>query len=402
MAEMNWADYMGRDTVVEVDLDALTHNIHEFRRHLKKQVKMMVVVKADAYGHGAVEVSKAALSAGASYLAVAFVDEAVELRNAGITTPILILGYTPPHAYQTAVDYDLTCTVYLPEHLRKMEEAAIKAGKPLRVHVKVDTGMGRLGLAPEEVLSFARKLDQSPHIDWEGIFTHYATADEADKDYALSQEQKFRKVIQILSENHLRPPLVHIANSAGAIDLDEYSYDMVRLGISVYGFYPSTEVNRKSVSLKPVLTLKTKVSSVKKPPAGTGISYGKTYVVNGEEWIAAIPVGYADGINRHLSNRGHALIHGQRVPIVGRICMDQLMLNVTGVMPVEVGQEVVLYGRQQQNVITVDEVADMLGTIHYEVTCMLSHRIPRVYLRDGKVTGIVNRLREPVRMQSLT
>ena len=402
MDEMNWADHIGRDTVIEVDLDALSHNIDEFRRHLKKHVKMMIVVKADAYGHGAVEVAKAALSAGASYLAVAFLDEAVELRNAGISAPILVLGYTPPHAFKTAVDYDLTCTVYLPDHLRKMEEAAMKAGKPLRVHIKVDTGMGRLGLAPEEVLSFVRKLNHSPYIEWEGIFTHYATADESDKEYALSQEKKFRQVIETLTKNHLKPSLVHIANSAGAIDLHEHSYNMVRLGISVYGFYPSVEVNQKAVSLKPVLTLKTKVSSVKKPPAGTGISYGKTYIVNGEEWIAAIPVGYADGINRHLSNRGYALINGQRVPIVGRICMDQLMLNVTGVMPVEVGQEVVLYGRQKQNAITVDEVADMLGTIHYEITCMLSHRIPRIYLRDGKVTAIVNRLREPVRLPSLT
>lgn len=397
---MNRADYIGRDTVVEVDLNALSHNINEFRKHLKKHVKIMVVVKADAYGHGAVEVAKEALSRGATYLAVAFVDEAVELRNAGIKAPVLVLGYTPPHAFQTAVDYDLTCTAYLPEHLHKMEEAAAKAGKPLRVHIKVDTGMGRLGLAPEEVLSFAQKLNHSPFIKCEGIFTHYATADEADKEYALSQEKKFRQVIETLEKHHLKPPLVHIANSAGAIDLHAHAYNMVRLGVSVYGFYPSVEVNQTAVSLKPVLTVKTKVSSVKKPPAGTGISYGKTYVANGEEWIAAIPAGYADGINRHLSNRGYALIRGQRVPIVGRICMDQLMLNVTGVMPVEVGEEVVLYGRQQQNVITVDEVADMLGTIHYEVTCMLSHRIPRIYLRDGKVTRIVNRLREPVRVGS--
>ncbi|MBA4603342.1 alanine racemase [Thermoactinomyces sp. AMNI-1] len=396
MDETGWKNQIGRDTVIEVDLDALEHNIRQFRRHLKENVKVMAVVKADAYGHGAVQVARTALQAGASYLAVAFVDEAVELRNAGIAAPILILGYTPPRAISTAVQYDLTCTVYSRENLRQMIETAKRAGKTLRVHVKVDTGMGRLGLFPEDVLSFVRDMVQSPYIDWEGIFTHYATADEADKEYALKQEQKFRQVVESLTRENLKPKIAHIANSAGSIDLRERTYNMVRLGISMYGLYPSAEVNRQSVSLKPILTLKTKVASVKKPVAGTGISYGKTYIVNGEEWVAALPIGYADGINRRLSNRGHVLIAGKKVPIIGRICMDQLMVNVTEIMPVEVGQEVVVYGKQQGAEITVDEVADLLDTINYEVTCMLSSRIPRVYKRNGKVVDIVNRLRENV------
>lgn len=394
MDETDWENHVGRDTVIEVDLDALEHNIKQFRQHLQENVKMMAVVKADAYGHGAVQVAKTALDAGASYLAVAFVDEAVELRNAGISAPILILGYTPPHAVQTAVHYDLTCTVYSQENLRQMVETAKKAGKALRVHVKVDTGMGRLGLFPEDVLPFVREMVQSPYIEWEGIFTHYATADEENKEYALKQEQKFRQVVETLTSKKLKPKIAHIANSAGSIDLHECTYNMVRLGISMYGLYPSTEVNRQSVSLKPILTLKTKVASLKRPVAGTGISYGKTYIVNGEEWIAALPIGYADGINRHLSNQGHVLIAGKKVPIVGRICMDQLMVNVTEVMPVEVGQEVVIYGKQQQSEITVDETADFLGTINYEITCMLSHRIPRIYKRHGEVADIVNRLQK--------
>lgn len=389
----DWENQIGRDTVIEVDLDALEHNLKQFRRHLQENTGIMAVVKADAYGHGAVQIAKAALSAGASYLAVAFVDEAVELRNAGISAPILILGYTPPHAVQTAVQYDLTCTVFSEENLRQMSEAAKNAGKSLRVHVKVDTGMGRLGLNSEDVLPFVRTMVRSPFIKWEGIFTHYATADEKDKDYALKQEQKFRQVVETLARENLKPEIAHIANSAGSIDLHEHVYNMVRLGISMYGLYPSAEVNRQSVSLKPVLTLKTRVASLKKPAAGTGISYGKTYIANGEEWIAALPIGYADGINRHLSNRGHVLINGKKVPIVGRVCMDQLMVNVTEAMPVEVGQEVVLYGKQQQSEITVDEVADLLGTINYEVVSMLGHRIPRIYKRGGKVINVVNLLR---------
>lgn len=390
----DWENKFGRDTVIEVDLDALEHNMKQFRRHLQENVRMMAVVKADAYGHGAVQIAKTALSSGASYLAVAFVDEAVELRNAGISAPILILGYTPPHAFPTAVQYDLTCTVYSHENLRQMMETAKKVGKALRVHVKVDTGMGRLGLFPEDVLPFVRDMVQSPYIEWEGIFTHYATADETDKDYALKQEQKFKQVVETLARENLQPKIAHIANSAGSIDLSERTYNMVRLGISMYGLYPSAEVNRQSVSLQPVLTLKTKVASLKKPVAGTGVSYGKTYIASGEEWIAALPIGYADGINRHLSNRGHVLINGKKVPIVGRICMDQLMINVTEAMPVAVGQEVVLYGRQLQSEIAVDEVAELLGTINYEVTCMLSHRIPRIYKRRGEVVDIVNRLRK--------
>jgi alanine racemase len=381
----------GRDTWIEVDLDAIMHNIKEFRRYLPQRTRVMAVVKADGYGHGAVPVARAALEAGASHLAVAFVDEGVELRQAGIDAPILVLGYTPPHAVGYALRNGLTLTVYRSEILEAVEQEAVRLGVTARVHVKVDTGMGRLGVLPEEVSPRLAQVEGLDHVEVEGIFTHYATADEEEDDYARFQLQRFTDVVNQVRKRH-NIPLVHIANSAGAIQLPEGAFDMVRIGISMYGFYPSAEVKRDTVNLRQALSLKCRVAHVKKPPRGTGVSYGKTYTVSGQEWIAVLPVGYADGINRHLSNAGHVLVKGKRVPIVGRICMDQLMIQVTDVMPVQVGDEVVIYGQQGGERITVDEVASFLKTISYEVVCALSHRLPRFYIKNGEIVDFINRL----------
>ncbi|MBA4544135.1 MULTISPECIES: alanine racemase [Thermoactinomyces] len=384
---------IGRDTVVVVDLDAIAHNVREFRRHLGPDVKIMAVVKANAYGHGAVQVAKTALEAGAEYLAVAFEDEGIELRRAGIEAPVLVLGLTPDHAVAEALKAGLTLTVYHHESLQTIEREAARLGIRARVHVKLDTGMGRLGLFPDEAVAFVKRALELKSVEVEGIFTHYATSDQADKEYALYQERRFAEVLNRLEKEGISIPLPHIANSGGAIDLSDHAYRMARVGISLYGYYPSDQVNRTAVNLRPALTLKTRIADLKQPPAGTGVSYGKTYISDGDEWIAAVPVGYADGVNRHLSNRGFALVRGRRVPIVGRVCMDQLMLNVTNAMPVEIGDEVVLYGEQYGECITVDEVAKLLGTISYEVVSTLSHRIPRVYRKEGEVVEIVNRLR---------
>jgi alanine racemase len=383
----------GRDTVIEVNLDAIGHNVQQFLRHLPGGTRIMAVVKADAYGHGAVPVARAALEAGATYLGVAFVDEGVELRQAGIEAPILVLGYTPPQAAEYAIRHGLTLTVFSRESLEAADRAAARLNVPARVHVKVDTGMGRLGIKPHEAHDFIRLVLQCRSVELEGLFTHFATADERDKSYALYQERSFARLVEDLERQGIRIPLVHIANSAGAIELPDRVYDMVRLGISMYGYYPSAEVDRSVVDLKPALSFKTRVVHLHRPAKGTGISYGKTYSARGDEWIAVIPVGYADGFSRLLSGQGFALINGKRVPVVGRVCMDQMMLDVTRALPVNIGDEVVLYGRQGEEEITVDEVADLLGTIHYEVTCMLSHRIPRIYLKNGEPIQIVNRLR---------
>jgi alanine racemase len=384
----------GRETVIEVDLDAIHHNIQQFRKHLPNHTMIMVAVKANAYGHGAVPVSKAALEAGADALAVAFIDEGIELRTAGLIAPILVLGYTPIDAIPDALQADLMLTVYDLESLKAIDQVARERGIRAKIHVKVDTGMGRIGLLPESVPNFLQNVMKMEHVELQGMFTHLATADEKDKIYMNEQLARWEKVLAEVKALGIKIPIVHCNNSAGVIENPASSYQMVRIGISLYGCYPSREVNHQVVRLKPVLSLKSKVIHLKKPPAKMGISYGRTFVVNGNEWIATVPVGYADGFSRALSNRGHALVNGVKVPIVGRVCMDQLMLDVTEAMPVQVGDEVVLYGKQGDQQISVDEIAEQLQTINYEVLTSLSHRIPRIYLRNGKIIQVVNRLRD--------
>ncbi|WP_425484613.1 alanine racemase [Kroppenstedtia pulmonis] len=381
-----------RDTTAEVDLDAIAHNVKEFRVRLSPHVRLMAAVKANAYGHGAVPVSRAALQAGATDLAVAFLDEALELRHAGVTAPILVLGYTPTRGIKEAVQQGITLTVYDEESVREISQAGVEAGVTAKVHVKVDTGMGRLGLLEKEVVPFLEKVKAVSGVEAEGLYTHFATADSADKAYCIQQHDALMRVVEQAREKGINPPLIHCSNSAASIDCPEYAHSMIRLGISMYGYYPSSEVNHRRVQLRPALTLKSRIVHLKCPPEGTGISYGKTVTVSGSQWVATLPVGYADGLSRALSNRGFALVHGKRVPIMGRICMDQTMLDVTSAMPVKVGDEVVLYGSQDQETIHVDEVASLLGTISYEVTCMLDRRVPRLYTRSGIVVGRSNPL----------
>lgn len=383
-----------RDTIVEVDLDAIAHNLIEFRRHLGEQTKILATVKADAYGHGAVHVAQAALEAGAVGLGVSFIDEAIELREAGIQAPILVFSYAPLDALQLALQYRLTLTVYSKETLMALQHLVRRSQQSVKIHIKVDTGMGRLGLQPQEVLSFVQMAMSEPLIVVEGLYTHLSTADEKDKTYSLQQVHALQRVIDELTNKGIYLPCIHAANSAAAIDLPEFAFDMIRLGISLYGFYPSMEVNRQAVVLQPALSLKSRIIRCEKPPAGTGISYGRLFTTTGKEIIATVPVGYADGLSRRLSGRGFALVRGKRVPIVGRVCMDHIMLDVSAIPDVAVGDEVVLYGRQGEECISVDEVANLLGTISYEKVCMLNHRVPRVYLRHGKLIATVNRLRQ--------
>jgi alanine racemase len=385
-------DVYYRDTVAEVDLDAIRHNVRQFRRHLPESVRLMAVVKADAYGHGAVPAARAALSAGADSLAVAFLDEALELRAAGVSAPILVMGYTPPRAVGEAVRNDVTLTVYSEEVVEALGCQVAREGRSVDVHVKVDTGMGRIGLLEEDFPAFLRHFARFPRLRIGGVYTHFACADEPDKGYTHFQHRRLLRFLDQLREAGMDTPLVHCSNSAAAIALPEYRHALVRIGIGMYGYYPSEELNRRVIRLKPALTLKTRIVRLKRPPKGTGISYGKTVTVDGSRWIATIPVGYADGLSRRLSNRGSALVKGRRVPIVGRVCMDQTMLDVTEAMPVSVGDEVVLYGRQGDEVICVDEVARLLDTISYEVTCAVGWRVPRVYLEGGKPVEVINRL----------
>jgi alanine racemase len=375
----------GRPTWAEIDLDAIRHNVREVKRTLPETTELMAVVKANGYGHGAGPVAKAALSAGATQLAVASVDEAIELRQEGIEAPILVLGYTDPAHAHEVVAWKLTQTVYELRLATALNRAAEQAQTTAKVHLKVDTGMGRIGVrGVEETVALLKQLREVPAIFVEGIFTHLATADEADRSYAEEQIAQWEKICRALEGIKYR----HLSNSAAILHHPSGSTEplgnMVRLGISLYGYYPSKDVPKK-VPLRPALRFVSQIVHLKVVPAGTKISYGATYVTTGERtWIATVPVGYADGYSRLLSGKGQALVRGVRVPVVGRVCMDQLMLDVSAVPDAQVGDEVVLYGRQGEETISLEEVAERIGTITYEVCCDLGRRVPRVYFEDGK------------------
>ncbi|MFC4766844.1 alanine racemase [Effusibacillus consociatus] len=371
---------MIRPTWAEINLSNIAHNVQEFRRILPPHTRIMAAVKADGYGHGAVQVAKRALAAGVTYLAVASVEEAIELRQARILAPILVLGYTPPTAVEHVVRWNLTQTVFQTDVAEALAKTAAAAGKSARIHVKVDTGMGRIGVQAEEAAAFISQLSGRDGIEVEGMFSHFATADAADKQYAEGQILRWKTLLGQLEERGMKIPLRHIANSAAAIEFPEMAYDMVRIGISLYGLYPSKEVNRSKVDLRQALRLVSQIVHLKILPRGAGVSYGAARIDREQAVIATIPIGYGDGYSRRLSGKAHVLIRGQRAPIIGRICMDQCMVDVTDIEGVSLGDEVVLYGGQEKDFISLDEIADLLGTISYEVACDLGKRVPRVYL----------------------
>lgn len=384
-------DAFYRPTWVEISLDALRSNIEGFQKILPAGMKQMAVVKADAYGHGAVEVSKEALAAGVDYLGVAFFDEALELRNAGITAPILVLGYTPPEGVERARELDVTIAVYSHDVLKELQSQQHK--KKLKIHIKLDTGMGRLGLHTEaDAIPFIEQALTLPNVEVEGMFTHYANADEVDKSYTLEQYRRFERIVSYFTDKGVTFPYIHAGNSAAAIDLPGLTYSMVRLGISMYGLYPSEDVDQTKIELKPVLSLKTGIVHLKTLPPESGISYGTIYHTKGEEQIGTLPIGYADGYSRMLSGKAEVLVRGKRVPIVGRICMDQCMINVSDVKDVQSLDEVVLIGEQDGERITAEDIARQLGTVNYEVICMISHRVARVYVRGGERVDAINPL----------
>jgi alanine racemase len=386
-----------RPTVAEISLDAIYHNIGAFREHLAAGTKLLASVKANAYGHGAVEIARRAVLAGVDYLGVAFLDEALQLRAAGITSPILVLGYTPPEGYSLARDHAITVTVYRDLMLDEIAKLPFN-GKRLLVHVKIDSGMGRLGLLPgNEAESFLERAFKIPQLDVEGLYTHFARADETDKGYTLKQVERFAGVVDYVRRSGMMIPIIHSGNSATGIDLPEQTGGMLRLGISMYGLYPSDEVDTGTVKLEPALTLKTAIVHVKSLEAGEGISYGTRYFTAGPERIGTLPIGYADGFSRLLSGKAEVLVRGRKVPVIGTICMDQCMIRLDGAeadgdTQIDPGEEVVLIGRQGDARITAEEVASRLGTLNYELTCMLAARVPRVYRGNGGIVSVVNPL----------
>lgn len=371
-----------RPVSVEVDLGAIRHNLREVRRLIGAKPKIMAVVKAEAYGHGAVRVSRAALAAGAEWLGVSLPEEGIALRKAGIQAPILVLGPLLAEQAESVLAYGLTPTICLRESAVALSRAAAAAGREVEVHLKVDTGMGRVGIEPAEAPSFAAWLLTLPGIRLGGVFSHLARADESDKTHAHSQIEAFQRVCAALTAAGIDPGLCHLANSAAIIDLPRAHLGMVRAGIMIYGLKPFPAAGDRA-DLRPAFTLRARVVFTKRVPAGTGISYGHIYHTARAANIATIPLGYADGWTRLLSGRAEALINGRRYPLVGRICMDQSMVDL-GDDQVEIGAEAVLIGRQGREEITADEIAAKLNTINYEVTCMISDRVPRVYVDRGQ------------------
>ncbi|HWR06035.1 alanine racemase [Sporomusa sp.] len=364
-----------RPVWAEVDLAAIKKNVEKIKNSLSPNVKFCAVVKADAYGHGAVAVARAVLSAGADRLAVALLSEAIELRQAGFLASIQVLGYTPPHQARTVAAYNIAQTVYTMEAASALAAAGIETGKKVKIHIKIDTGMGRIGILPEEAGEFASAVSVMPGVELEGVFSHFATADDTDKTYAKEQYARFEEALARISAKGIKVPIRHIANSAATLEMPETHLDMVRPGIILYGLWPSAE-SKRSIELTPAMRLKAQVAHVKTVESGTSISYGRTYTARAERRIATLPIGYADGWTRLLSGKTDVLIHGRRAPLVGRICMDQCMVDVSAIPDVQPGDIATLFGAPE---LSTDEIAAIVGTINYELVCMVSKRVPRVY-----------------------
>ena len=361
-------------TWVVVDLQAIEGNVRSTLALTRSSV--MAVVKANGYGHGAVPVAQAAIRGGAAWLAVARIEEGFELREAGIQKPILLLGHIPISRYQEAIEAGISLTIWETTHLQAAAQAADEVGQPARLHLKVDTGMSRLGVQPQEAVGMARQIADQEHLVLEGLFSHLARADEVDGVSAAEQLRDFQSVVQGLEHVDCLPSVVHLANSAAALWWPDTHYNLVRLGIALYGLEPS-KARRMPAQYQPALTWKSQLSQVKILPAGRGLSYGHIYRTSREERIGTVPVGYADGFRR--IERNQVLVGGMRVPVVGRVCMDQILVQLDEVPTAKIGDEVVIIGEQDGNVISAEEVADRWGTINYEVTSMIGARVPRLY-----------------------
>ena len=367
-----------------IDLSAIDHNLAALQGKMAPGVKTMAVVKADAYGHGAVPVAKH-LEDRVDYLAVACIEEALELREGGIEKPILILAYTSPACYNELIDGDITATIYNLEDAQLLSQAALAKGKKAKVHAAVDTGMGRIGVEPTAAgADMIAAMAAMPGIELEGLFSHYACADCADKADKNAQTRLFEGFLQLLEQRGIDIPIKHICNSAGTMEPDN-QYDMCRLGIALYGLYPSNEIDKTKITLRPAMEVLSHVTHIKTVPAGYKIGYGHIYTAPSERKIATVSVGYADGFNRCLTNVGYVLIRGKKAPVVGKVCMDQIMVDITPIENVSVGDHVVILGKSEGAQITAEEMGEMCHSFNYEVVCTYMPRVKRVYYLGGKI-----------------
>ncbi len=381
-----------RPVWAEIDLDAIAYNMKNIK-NLAKDKEIIAVVKAACYGHGDLDVVPTLLENGASRLAVAVLTEGIELRNNNIKAPMMILGYTPLYLGEDLIKYDLEQTVYDLEYAKELSEIALKLNKKAKIHIAIDTGMGRIGFLPnEKAVQDVSEICSLKGLEVLGIFTHFSTSDEEDKKYTYEQFKKFTDFTAKLSDIGIEIPLKHASNSGAIMDMPETYLDAVRAGIILYGYYPSNEVNKNNLSIKPALTLKAIITRVQEMDKNMYISYGKTFKTERKSLIATLPIGYADGYSRLLAKDAKVIINGKFAPVVGRICMDQCMIDVTDIENVKVGDEVILLGEQGNLKFNADDIAEIMGTINYEILCMIKYRIPRVYIKDGEVFNVRNYL----------
>ncbi|MGU8401318.1 alanine racemase [Clostridium perfringens] len=383
-------DICVRPVWAEIDLDIIANNMKEIR-NLVGEKEIIAVVKANAYGHGALDIASTLLENGASRLAVAIITEADELRDAGITAPIMILGYTPINFAENLINNEIEQTVYDVEYAKELSDFALKLGKKAKVHIAIDTGMGRIGFLPnEEGLNKVLEICSLPGVEVIGLFTHFSTSDEKDKTYTYEQFSKLTAFNKALEDNGIHIPLKHASNSGAIMDLPETYLDGVRCGIISYGYYPSEEVKKENLKLKPSLTLKTNVAFVKELDEDMYVSYGRTYKTEKKSKIATLPIGYADGYSRLLSGKAKVIIKGQFANVIGRVCMDQCMIDVTHIEDVKIGDEVILLGEENGLKFDANDMAEIIGTINYEILCMISHRVPRIYKKNNEIVKVRN------------
>ena len=376
-------------TQAKIDLDAVEYNYNNTRAKLPQGCKLLGVIKADAYGHGAVELAKF-LENKCDFFGVACIEEAVELKKADIKTPILILGYVAPAFYDLVVKYDIRIPVFSYDTAKALSDEAVKQGKTVPFHFCIDTGMSRIGFqVNEESADVCKQICTLPNIEAEGLFSHFATADATDWTKALAQREKYTTFVEMLESRGIQIPIKHLNNSAGIMNFDEY-FDMCRMGIILYGLYPSEEVDKSLLDIKPVMSWLTHISHIKTLEAGREVSYGGTFKTTEPRVIATIPVGYADGYPRCLSNKGRVIINGQYAPIVGRVCMDQFMVDVTDVDGAELDSIVTLVGKDGDAELSMEEVSNSAYSFNYELPCRVARRVPRTYYKDGKLVKATN------------
>ena len=381
-----------RPAWAEIDLDAIAYNT----RNIKKLIgdkDLIAVVKANCYGHGVIDIIPTLLENGVSRFAVAMISEALEIRDNKITAPVMILGFTPLYLGEELINNNIEQTVYDLDYAKELSKIALTLNKKAKIHIAIDTGMGRIGFLPnEKSIDNIAEICSLEGIEVIGIFTHFSTSDEKDKEYSHEQFTKMISVMDTLKKRGIDIPLKHVANSGAIIDLPDTYLDAVRAGIILYGYYPSDEIDKNNLALKPALTLKATITNVKTLEKDMYVSYGRTFKTSNETIVATIPVGYADGYLRKLAENGKVIIKGEFAPIIGRICMDQFMIDVTNIPDVKIGDEVILLGEKNGLKYNADDMAKKLDTINYEVTCMLKSRLPRVYIKNKHIINVKNHI----------